>query len=81
MPSETSTVPEEASQSQQQGNESRRPDGVSKIDLRDVWGGRTPAASPEATTGKHQCRRSLVVLNGALQFLRVALWPGLAMLA
>ena len=35
--------------------ESRRPDGVSKIDLRDVWGGRTPASSPEGAAGKTLC--------------------------
>lgn len=31
--------------------ESRRPEGISKIDLRDVWGGRTPATSQEEATG------------------------------
>lgn len=31
--------------------DSHRPEGISKIDLRDVWGGRTPATSPEAAAG------------------------------
>ena len=50
----------QSGQAAPQEGDSRRPDGVSKIDLRDVWGGRTPATSPEATAGKFAHRRSSV---------------------
>lgn len=41
--------------------DSGRPNGLSKIDLRDVWGGRTPAVSPEPTAGLLMSSR--VILN------------------
>ena len=31
--------------------DSGRPEGMSKIDLRCIWGGQTPATSPETTAG------------------------------